>query len=168
MQARTWVMRGSKSRAACVGALDEVELGGDLGVGGDAGDGVERGCEDLVEALHALGLGAVGDEGGGACGFEQAIGAEVVGVGVAGALAGEDANAAADADALGGGLDDAFVHAEGGGGDGLEVEIGELSAGGKRFAEAALEQALGEAEVGQEVTLVVRGVGMRKVWSGCH
>ena len=151
-----------------VGALDEGELVGDLGVGGDAGDGVERGGADLVEALHALGLGAVGDQRCGACGFQEAIGAEVVGVGVAGALAGENANAAADADALGGGLDDAFVHAEGGRGDSLEVKVGELSTGRKGFSKTAFQKPLGEAEMGQEVTLMVRDVGMVKVGGGCH
>jgi hypothetical protein len=109
-------------------------------------------------------LRAVGDQRRGARGFEQAIGAEVVGIGVAGALAGENANAAADADALRGGLDDAFVHAERGRGDGFEVEIRELAAGRKGLPEAAFQKPLGQSEMGQEVTLVVRGVRIRKGW----
>ncbi len=79
-----------------VGTLDEGELGGDLGVGGGAGDGIERVALGVAEALHELLGGAGGDEGRGAGGAEKAVGGEVVGVGVAGALAGEDANAAAD------------------------------------------------------------------------
>jgi hypothetical protein len=59
--------------------------------------------------------GAGGDERGGAGGVEQALGAEIVGVGVAGALAGEDADAAAGAGALAGGFDDLLVDAQRGG-----------------------------------------------------
>ena len=105
--------------------------------------------------LHELFGGAGGDEGGGARGAEEAVGGEVVGVGVAGALAGEDTDAAAEADALGGGFDEGFVDAEGGGGDGLEVEVGVVSAGGEGFAEAALHEALGDSEFFDEVALVV-------------
>ncbi len=50
--------------------------------------------------LHELFGGTAGDEGGGAGGAEEAVGGEIVGVGVAGALAGEDTDAAAEADAL--------------------------------------------------------------------
>ena len=86
--------------------------------------------------------------------MEQALGAEVVGVGVAGALAGEDADAAAGAGALRGGFDDLLVDAERGGGDRLEVKVGVVAAGGEGLAEAALQQALGEAEFLKEIALV--------------
>ena len=154
--ARTWVMRGSKARAAWSARWMRSELGGDLGVGGGAGDGVEGGLVGgVAEAGDALLGRAAGDEGGGAGGAQQAVGGEVVGVGVAGALAGEDADAAADADALAGGLDQGLVDAERGGGNGLEVEVGVVAAGGERLAEAALHQALGEAELLDEISLVV-------------
>jgi hypothetical protein len=118
------------------------------------GRGRRSGC--FGEALDGLLGGAGGDEGGGAGGVEQALGAEVVGVGVAGALAGEDADAAAGADALAGGLDDLLVDAERGGGDGLEVEVGVVAAGGERLAQAALQQALGDAEfLLKKIALVV-------------
>jgi hypothetical protein len=84
-------------------------------------------------------LRTVGDQRGGASGLEKAVRAEVIGVSKAGALAGENANAAADADALCGGLDDALVHTQGHGGDGLEVKIGELAASRKCLAKAAFE-----------------------------
>jgi hypothetical protein len=92
----------------------------------------------VAEALHELFGGPGGDERGGAGGLEERVGGEVVGVGVAGALAGEDADSAAEADALGGGLDDGLVDAERGGGDGLEVEVGVVAPGGEGFGEAAL------------------------------
>jgi hypothetical protein len=65
--ARTWVMRGSKARAALSARMDERELGGDLGVGGGAGDGVERAASDcLAEAGRSALWRAAGDQGGGA------------------------------------------------------------------------------------------------------
>ena len=111
----------------------------------------------MAEALHELLGGAGGDEGGGARGLEECVGGEVVGIGVAGALAGEDADAAAEADSLRGGFDEGLVDAEGGGGDGLEVEVGVVAPGGESFGEAALDEALGDAELRGEVLLVVRG-----------
>ena len=90
--------------------------------------------------------------------MEQALGAEIVGVGVAGALAGEHANAAAGAGSLAGGFDDLLVDAQRGGGDRFEVEVGVVAAGGQSLAQAALQQALGDAEFLKEITLVT-GVG---------
>jgi hypothetical protein len=109
----------------------------------------------VAEAGDGLFSGAAGDERGGAGGAQEAGAGEVVGVGVAGALAGEDADAAADADALAGGLDQRLVDAQRGGGDGLEVEVGVVAAGRERLAQATLHQALGEAKLLNEVALVV-------------
>ena len=61
--------------------------------------------------------------------MQQAVGAEVVGVGVAGAFAAEHADAAAGAGALAGGFHDLLVHAQRGGSDRLEVKIGVVAAG---------------------------------------
>ena len=55
-------------------------------------------------------------------------GREVVAVGVAGALPGDDANADAQGDALGGALDDRFVDADGAGGEVFEVQVGVIAA----------------------------------------
>ncbi len=106
-----------------VGALDESEFGGDFGVGGGSGDGVERGCFGMAEAAHQLFCGAAGDEGCGARGAEEAVGGEIVGVGVAGAFAGYDADAAAQADSLAGGFDEGLVDAKGGGGNRFKVKV---------------------------------------------
>ena len=97
----------------------------------------------MAEAGHLLLGGAAGDEGCGAGGAEEAIGGKIVGVGVAGALAGEDTDAAADADALRCGLDQGLVDAERSGGNRLKVKVGVVSAGGECLAEAALHEALG-------------------------
>ena len=109
----------------------------------------------MAEALHELFGGAGGDESSGAGGAEEAVGGEIVGVGVSGSLAGEDTDAAAEADALGGGFDEGLVDAEGGGGDGLEVEVGVVATGGESFAEAALHKAFGDSQLVDEVALVV-------------
>ena len=106
-----------------VGALDEGEFGGDLGVAGGAGDGVERGCFGVAEAAHQLFGGAAGDEGCCSGCAEQTVAGEVVGVGVAGALAGDDADAAAYADALAGGLDEGLIDAERGGGNRFKIKV---------------------------------------------
>ena len=98
-----------------VGALDEVEFIGDFGVAGDAGDGVEGGCLGMAEAAHNLFGWRTCDEGGGTGGTQKTVGGEVVGVSEAGAFAGDDADAAADADSLAGGLDEGLVDAQGGG-----------------------------------------------------
>jgi len=151
-----------------VGALDELEFGGNFRVRGGSGDGVERRCRGFGKSLHTLGLRAIRDQRGGPCGLEQALWREVVGVREPGALAGQHADSTANADALRGGLDDAFVHAERHGGNCLKVKVSELATSRKRLSEAALEQPLGQAEMRKEVSFVVRGFGMDKVWSGCH
>ena len=108
---------GVVGAGGAVGALDELEFFGDFGVGGGTCDRVECGGLGVGEALGELLCGAAGDQGGGAGGLEQALGAEVVGVGEAGAFAREHADAAAYADTLAGGLDQALVDTERGGGD---------------------------------------------------
>jgi len=112
-----------------VGAHDQLKLGGDTRVGIRGGDGVEAGFWRLTEAGDALLAGSAGDEGRSAGGTHEPFGGKVVGIGVAGAIAGADANPAAGADALAGGLDQRLVDRDGGRGDGFEVEVGEIPAG---------------------------------------
>src|SRR5580698_8067363 len=87
-----------------VGAHDEFDFGRDFGV--------DRGQRDRVEAAgggflkscdRSLGRGT-GDQSGGARGVEDAGGRKIVGVGVAGALARDDADATSSGDALAGGF----------------------------------------------------------------
>ena len=127
----------AESASGAVGALDEVEAGGEVEVIAAEGNGIEVGGLGVLEAVDRLLRRAGGDERGGLGGVEQALGTQVIGVGVAGALAGEDADAAAGAGALAGGLDDLLIDTEGDRCDRLEIEVGVISAGGERFAEAA-------------------------------
>jgi hypothetical protein len=143
-----------------IGAQDQLEARGEVEVESAQRNGVEVGDGRFDKALHGLFRGAGGDQGSSLRRVQQALGAQVVSVGVAGALAGEHADAAAGAGALGGGLDDLLVDAERGGGDGLEVKVGIVSAGGEGLAQAAFQQALSDAELLKEITFVA-GVGSR-------
>ena len=70
-----------------VGAQNQLEARGQVEIVAAQGNGVEVGGGRLGEALHRLLGRAGGDQRGGAGGVEQALGAQIVGVGVAGALA---------------------------------------------------------------------------------
>ncbi len=67
--------------------------------------------------------------------FANFLGTQIVAVGVAGALARNDAHADAEAHALGRALDDPFVDADGGGGQIFEIKVGIFAARGERFAQ---------------------------------
>ena len=151
--------------SGAIGAENQLKTGGEIKIESAEGNGIEVGGWRFDEALHRLRGRARGDERGGAGGMEQAVGAEIVGVGVAGALTAEDADAAAGAGALRGGFDDLLIDSEGGGGDRFEVKIGVVAAGRERFAQAAFQQALGESEFIKEITLVALRAGKRPDWS---
>src|SRR5271170_2396318 len=110
------------------------------------GVGVESGDEFFSRA--------VGDQRRGAGGAKQAFRREIVGVSIAGALTGDDANAAAGADSLAGGLDQRLIDADRGRGDRLEVEVGIVAAGGERLTQAAFEEAFGKAEFLKKIAFV--------------
>ena len=98
--------------------------------------------------------GPLRDAGGHARGFANLFGAEIVAVGVAGALARDHAHADAQGNALGRALDDGFIDAELAGGEVFEVEVGVLAAGAQGFREVRLQIVLGDAEL-----LAKEGVG---------
>ncbi len=108
----------------------------------------------LRESGNGLFCRTSGDERCGACGMQQALGRKIVGVGVAGALAGDHADAAAGAHALAGGFDQRFVDADRGRGDRLEVEVGVVAARGKSLAQAAFQQPLGKSKFFKEIAFV--------------
>jgi hypothetical protein len=66
----------------------------------------------------------VSDQRGHPRGFTNLPRAEVVTIGVSSALAGDDANADAQRDALAGAFDDSFIDADGAGGEIFEIKIG--------------------------------------------
>ena len=71
----------------------------------------------------------IGDQGRSARGAHEPFSGEVIGVGIAGAISGDDANTAACTHALAGGFDQRLIHRNSGRGDGFEVEIGKIAAG---------------------------------------
>ncbi len=135
----------------CAQAIDETGLYLE-----DAAVGGARGAVGALDELHALGEArfvrrgehgiqvmaavffepdlfhfrrAARDAGRHARGFADFFGAQVVAVGVAGALARDHAHADAERDALDGALDDGFVDAELAGGEVFEVQVGVIAAG---------------------------------------
>ena len=91
-------------------------------------DGIEAARSLVLQIYDRLLRWAAGDERSGFRGVQDALRREIVGIGVSGALAGDDANAASGADALGGGLDEGLVDADGGRVQIFEVEVGVSSA----------------------------------------
>src|SRR5262249_30202740 len=126
--------------------LEESDLLTDLELGRKDRDVVEvsllvQGCGNLYFSAVA---GAVRDEGRGARGFQDVLAIEVVGVGVAGFLAGNDSDADAEVYAFCGALDDLLFEDDGVVDAVLEVEIGVITAAGERFAKVGLEVARGD------------------------
>src|SRR4051794_20228172 len=83
--------------------------------------------------------------------MQDALGREIVGVGVSGALAGNDADSASGADALGRGFYERLVNADRGRVQILEVEVGVSAAGRECSREIFLQVRIGEVKaVGKE------------------
>ncbi len=159
---------GVEGAGGAVGALDQVEAGSQIEVESTQWDGVEVGERFVLKTVDGVFRGPGGDQGGGACGVNQALRAQIVGVGVAGAFAGEDADAAAGAGALAGRFDDLLVNAQGDGCNRFKVEVGVIAAGRKGFPEAAFQQALGNSELFEKVPLVSGSVprNWERRWEG--
>jgi len=132
-------MRLSKARAA-------FKPRGQVEIVSAQGNRVKIGDWRLGKSLHWLLGGTGGDEGRCSRGVEQPFGAQIVRVGVSRALSGKDANTASGTRALAGRFHNLLIDAEGGCRNRLKVEVGIVATGGKRFPQAALKQALREAE----------------------
>ena len=91
--------------------------------------------------------------------MQQPLRAQIVGVGIAGALAAQHANAASGARSLAGRFHNLLVHAQRRRRNRLKVKVGVVAAGAQRLAQAALQQPLGDAEFLKKVALMARIVG---------
>src|SRR6185437_16063028 len=133
-------------------AADEGQLGRHLGGGGGLGGGVEAAAAEIggAQAGDAGLRRAAGNVRGHVRGAQDAIAAEVVGVGVAGAFARKHAHADAQGNALGGTLDQSLFERNGRGGLVLEVQVGVVAAAGKRSGEVVLEVGRRDAIAGGE------------------
>ena len=104
------------------------------------------------------GLGrAAGDQGRGASRVQNALGREIVGVGVAGALADHHANAASCGNSLGSGLHHGLVHHQRGRGKILEIKVGVVAAGREGGCQIALEIMFGEAVMLKKEPIFIHG-----------
>ena len=122
-----------RAEGACgaVGALDQFEARGQIEIKAAERHRVKIGQGRILKSMNRL-LGRTGgDQSGGLGGVEQPFRAEIVGVGVACALAGENANSAAGAGSLAGGLDDLLVDAQRSRRNRLKIKIGVVAASGK-------------------------------------
>ena len=106
-----------------VGAFDQGQFGSDLGVTGGSRDRVERRGVSLAEAAHQLFGWAAGDQGCGAGCAEKAVARVIVGIGIAGTLARDDADAAPYADPLARRLDQRLIDTQRGGRNRLKIKI---------------------------------------------
>ena len=88
--------------------------------------------------------------------MQQPLRAQVVGVGIAGPLAAQHADAASGARALAGRLHNLLVHAQRRCRNRLEVKVGVVAAGAQRLAQAALKQPLRQAEFLKKVAPMAR------------
>ena len=150
---------GVEGPGGAVGAENQLQARGQVQVVAAQGNGVEVGGGGLGEPLDSLFRWPGGNQGRRAGGVQQPVGIEIVGIGVAGALAREHANAAAGAGALAGGFHDLLVDPQRGGRHRLEVEVGVVASGGQGLAQAALQEALGDAEFLKKIALVAGAGG---------
>ena len=135
-----------------VGAHDQFDFGGDFGVHRWQRDGIQAACRRLLKSGDGRFCRGAGDQGRGARGVQNAVGRKIVGVGVSGALAGDDANAASGGDSLAGRLDHGLIDHQRGRGEIFEIKVGVVAAGRKRGGQIVLEIAFGEAVVLEEET----------------
>jgi len=129
----------AKSAGGAVGSLNQVEPGREVQVEAPQWNRVKIGQRRVLESMNGLLGRPGGDESGGLGGVDEALGAEIVGVSVAGALAGEHTNTAAGAGSLASRFDDLLVDAERGSRNRFKVKVGVIAAGGESFAQAAFE-----------------------------
>ena len=106
------------------------------------------------KALHRLFGRSAGNQRRGTRGMQQPLGAQVVGVGIAGALAAQHPHPASRACSLTGRLHNLLVNAQRRRRYRFKVQIGVVASGRKRLAQAALQQPLGDAEFLKKIPLV--------------
>ncbi len=112
-----------------IGAHNQFQFGGDTRIGVGGGNRVEACLWRLPKPGDALLGRSIGDQGRRARGAHEPFSGEVIGVGIACAVSGDNANTTACAHALAGGFDQRLIHRDGGRGDGLKIEIRKISAG---------------------------------------
>src|SRR5262249_21513064 len=131
---------------ALIGALHQVDALGEGSLGGGSKNRIEIAPGAFLQGGFLYLGGARRDAGSDSRGLQNRFGAQIVAVGVAGSLAGEDAHPNAKRDTLRSALDDRFIHANGTGGKILKIKVGVIPAARKRLIQVAAQIALGDVE----------------------
>jgi hypothetical protein len=133
-----------------IGALGEFDAFLESSIAGRRQDGIEIPFAAFFERrLFDFG-GTGGDERRDLRRTPDFLRAEVVAVGVSGALSRDDAHADAERNALRCALDDRFVDADGTGGEVFEIEVGIVAAPAQGFREITFQIALRDAKFSRE------------------
>ena len=133
--------------ASCfVGPQNQVQLGGDLNIGGSGDHGIEAAGELQFGKSNGCDTGrAVRNMGSDLGRLQNLVARQVVGVGIAGPLAGKDANAASGGYTLSRPFHQGFIQGDGGALLILEVQIGVFPARRERRPEVLFQIRFGDA-----------------------
>ena len=123
----------------CVGPLHQGQLGADVGIYRERIHRIKIALLVLFQVHYRLLRRAAGDKRRGARRTQNFFRRQVVGVGIAGTLAGDDSDCAACRNALRGRFHHGFIERDGGGGEIFEVQIGVIAARAQRRAQIALQ-----------------------------
>ena len=138
-----------------VGPLHQRQFGADVGIYRERIHRIKILLPMLFEIHHRLLRRAAGDERRGARRAQNFFRRQVVGVGVAGTLAGDDPDSAACRNALRGRFHHGFIERDGGGGEIFEVQIGVIAARAQRRSQIALQVGFVEPILLKEKFLLV-------------
>src|SRR5439155_25178748 len=98
--------------------------------------------------------------------MQDSRGGKIVGVGVSGALAGDDANAASRRNTLGRRLHHGFIYAQRSRGKILEIKVGVVAASGKRCRQIVLQVAITQSVMLKKEMIIVHSYWMTSCQEG--
>ena len=140
-----------------VGAHDQFNFGGDLSVHRRQRDRIEAARLLFLESDRRSLCGAAGNQSRSAGGVQNALRGKIVGIGIAGALAGDHADATSGGNPLRGRLHHGFIHHQRSGRKILKIKVGVVAARRKRRRQVALQIALRQAIVLEKESVFVHG-----------
>ena len=127
------------SASGLIGAHQQFNLGGNVGVHRRQRYGVQAAGRLLLESGDRRFRRRACDQRRGARGMKNPLRRKIVGVGIAGALAGNDAHAAARRNSLRGRLHQRLIHHQRGRGQVFEIKVGIVAARRKRGGQISLK-----------------------------
>ena len=148
-------MRAIVSASGLIGAHQQFNLGGNVGVHRRQRYGVQAAGRLLLESGDRRLRRRACDQRRRAGGMQNPLWRKIVGIGIAGALAGNDAHAATRRNSLRGRLHQRLIHHQRGRGQVFEIKVGIVAARRKRGGEISLKIVVRKAVVGEEEALLV-------------